>query len=93
MTIFIAAARAVARAPLADDEVERHQHQVEEQDEQRQVLGHERAEHGGLAEREVEAKSPRVAPAAARSSHRAEANDDHAVSGISHRFRPSTPSL
>jgi hypothetical protein len=44
----------VARAPDADQEVERDQHQVEEGDEQDQVLGAERAEHGALGEAEEE---------------------------------------
>jgi hypothetical protein len=54
---------AVGAAPDADQEVERNQHQVEEQDEQREVLCDERAEHGGLGEPEVEAVQ---APAALR---------------------------
>jgi hypothetical protein len=49
-----------ARAPAADQEVERHQHQVEEDDEERQVLRHEGAEHGGLGEREVEEEEART---------------------------------
>ena len=53
-------AHAVAAAPAADQEVERHQHQVEEDDEQRQVLRHERAEHGGLGQRQVEEEEPRA---------------------------------
>ena len=41
-------------APPEHQEQERHEHQVEESDEQRQVLGDERAEHGGLGERHQE---------------------------------------
>ena len=61
-------AHAVRAAPDADQEVERHQHQVEEQDEQRQVLRAERAQHRGLAERQhqvVEARAASHARAAA----------------------------
>ena len=51
-------------APAADQEVEGDQHQVEEGDEQRQVLGEERAEHGRLGEHEVEVEEPRALPRA-----------------------------
>ena len=56
-----------ARGPRSpDQEVERDQHQVEEGDEQREVLGEERAEHGRLGEHEVEVEEPRaLAPARA----------------------------
>jgi hypothetical protein len=44
----------VAGAPGADQEVERHQHQVEAEDEEEQVLSEEAAERRGLAEPEHE---------------------------------------
>jgi hypothetical protein len=50
----------LARAPLADEEVERHQHQVEEEDEQREVLRQERAQHRGLADPEVDGEQRRA---------------------------------
>jgi hypothetical protein len=45
-------------APLADQEVERDQHQVEEEDEEREVLREEGAEHRRLGQREVEREQP-----------------------------------
>jgi hypothetical protein len=44
--------------PLADEEVERHQHQVEEDDEEREVLCAERPEHRGLRQCHVEQEEP-----------------------------------
>ena len=57
-------------APLADEEVERDQHQVEEEDEERQVLRGEGAQHRGLRQREVEREQPRPLDRAERQPHR-----------------------
>ena len=54
MIILIVAADPVAGPPGADQEVERDQHQVEEEDEEEQVLGEEGAQRPGLREAEHE---------------------------------------
>ena len=57
---------ALPPAPGPDQEVERDQHQVEEDDEERQVLRAEGPDHGGLGESEVEEEQPRPLPVAER---------------------------
>ena len=52
-------AHALAAAPAADQEVERHEHQVEEDDEEREVLRHEGAEHRSLRKSQVEEEEAR----------------------------------
>ena len=64
-------AHAVARSPAADQEVERHQHQVEEDDEERQILGQEGAQHRGLGERHPEVEEPLALVLAEGSDERA----------------------
>ena len=94
MTILIAAAHAVAAPPHSDQEVERHQHQVEEEDEQREVLREERAEHGGLGERHVEVEQPRALRLAAqRRPQRARANTERRQQRSGTRFSPSIAEL
>jgi hypothetical protein len=64
-------AHAVACAPAADHEVERHEHQVEEDEEECQVLREEGAQHGGLGERHVEEEELRPIGLAERGDERA----------------------
>ena len=47
-------------APGAEEEVERHQHQVEEEDEEQQVLGEERAQRRGLRRQHQEEEELRA---------------------------------
>ena len=51
-------------APHADEEVEGDQHQVEEDDEQRQILSEQRAQHRRLGEHEGRVEEARALPAA-----------------------------
>ena len=51
-------------APDSDQEVEGDQHEVEEGDEQRQVLGQQGAQDGRLGEHQVEVEEPRTLPLA-----------------------------
>jgi hypothetical protein len=64
------------RPPDPRQEQERQQHQVEEQDEERQVLGHQRAEHGALGQAEEEEELPRRAPLSPRRPHDAHQEDE-----------------
>ena len=75
MTIFSAAGDPVRPAPLADQEVERHQHQVEEQDEQRQVLRQERAQHRRLGDARSGTRTASAAPAGRSASHSADGGE------------------
>ncbi len=70
MTNLVVAWTRRRAAPRADQEVERHQHQVEEEDEQREVLGAEGAEDGRLGEHQVEEEEARAVPFAQRGGER-----------------------
>jgi len=66
----------LARSPHPDQEVERDQHQVEEHDEERQVLGAEGPEHRALGQAEVQVVDPGAVPLAERGPHERRAEQD-----------------
>jgi hypothetical protein len=79
-------------APHRRQEQERHEHQVEEDHEEREVLGHERAQHAALGQPEPQEEQVRALPLAQRRPRIAGENSS-AASAMRKRFRPSTPSL
>jgi hypothetical protein len=64
-------AHAIAAAPASDQEVEGHQHQVEEHDEERQVLRHEDTQDRRLGQRQPEEEEARALALAERRHQRA----------------------